>query len=179
MSKEAAKQEQGRCCRSVKFAKELLRHTFFKTDFDSEKKSLEEKLITKSWVCHCILSALRLVFTISTTPYYKTVYKPENLHEEIDVDFVQDSKDTVQTLRVCASLLGLVLDIVVWRRRQYGLLIYPLEIIALMLMGLMPFDFGFFGDIMPMMIFSFAYLLFAVPTTKTHAVLGTLSYLAF
>ena len=93
--------------------------------------------------------------------------------------FVQDSKDTVQTLFVCATLLGLVLDIVVWRRRQFGLLIYPLEIIALMLMGLMPFDFGFFGEAMPMMTVSFIYLIYAVPTTKTHAVLGMLSYLAF
>ena len=143
--KRVAKKEQGRCCRSLKFTKELLRDTFFKTDFDGEKKSLEEKLLTKSWVCHCLQAATRLVLTASGTPYHKTAYEAEKFPEKINEDFVQDSKDTVQTLIVCFSLLGLILDIVVWRRSKFGSLIYPLEVLMLIAIELMPVDYGNFG----------------------------------
>ena len=175
--KKVAKEDQGRCCRSLKFAKELLRHTFFKTDFEREKKSLEEKVITKSWVCHCCQTIVRLALTVTGTPYVTKVYESGDYPENMNVDFVQDSKDIVQALFICVTLLGAILDIVTWRKRQFGLLIYPLEVIGLMLMAAMPFDFGFFRSTMLMMTACYFYQMYAV-NTKTHAAVGIISYLA-
>ena len=115
---------------------------------------------------------------VSETPYHKTVYEAETFPENINEDFVQDSKETVQTLIICLSLVGLVLDIVVWRKSQFGLLIYPLEVIMLLSIGLMPLEFGFLGDIVGMMAASFIYLVYAVPT-KINTVIGILSFLTF
>ena len=64
------KEKRGRFCRSFQFAKELLRHAFLKTDFESEKKSLEEKLITKAWIIHLIVTATRVIGAISETSYW-------------------------------------------------------------------------------------------------------------
>ena len=127
---------------------------------------------------HCFHTTIRLVLTASETPYHKTAYEADKFPEKINEDFVQDSKGTVQTLIVCFSLLGLVLDIVVWRRSKFGSLIYPLEVLMLISIGLMPLEFGIFGEIVPMMTASFVYLVYAVPT-KTHALIGILSYLVF
>ena len=173
--KRAAKKDQGRCCLSLKFTKELLRDTFFKTDFEGEKKSLEEKLLAKSWVCHCFHTMSRLALTASGTPYHKTAYEAEKFPEKTNEDFVQDSKATVQTLIVCFSLLGLILDIVVWRRSKFGSLIYPLEVLMLNTIGLAPVDYGNFGELVPLMTAWFSYIFYAAPT-KINTVVCILSY---
>lgn len=40
--------------------------------------------------------------------------------------------------------LGVILDIVVWRKRQAGLLIFYFELCMFGLLSAMPFNFGYF-----------------------------------
>ena len=75
--RKSQKERRGRFCRSFIFTKELLRHTFFKTDFESEKKSLEEKLITKAWLCHCLLTTTRVIGAATKSSYWQKAYSAE------------------------------------------------------------------------------------------------------
>ena len=84
------KEKRGRFCRSFQFAKELLRQAFFKTDFEREKKSLEEKLITKAWIIHLTVTATRVIGAASNDAYWQKAYR-EKLPEKADEDFVRST----------------------------------------------------------------------------------------
>ena len=87
----------GRFIQSVKFAAGLLKQAFIQTDFEIEKQSLEEKLITKSWVCHCCLTLARIVAIAFGNAYWQEVYKSDDddYPEDTDKEFVRDTKGPV------------------------------------------------------------------------------------
>ena len=127
------KEQRGRFCRGPVFAKELLRHTFFKTDFESEKRSLEEKLITKAWLVHCFMNVTRIVGFATNTSYWQKAYDVDKFPEGVDEAFVDRTQSTVQAIYLCVIVLGPILDIVVWRKRQLGELLFYFELVPLSL----------------------------------------------
>ena len=59
---------------------------------------------------------------------------------------MNSTQSTVEALFIFATVLGPILDIVVWRRRQLGFLIYYFELFPYFLFAMLPNDFGMFEE---------------------------------
>ena len=173
--RKVSKEKRGRFCSTLVFAKELLGHTFFKTDFESEKKSMEEKLITKAWLLHWFITLTRIAGAVTETSYWQRAYRVDKFPEKVDVEFVKNSQSVVQALYICIIVLGPVLDIVVWRRRQLGLLIFYFEVFCIGLHGFIPENYGDFQELFVGYLFLYLFFAFGA-NTKGHFCVCILTY---
>ena len=172
-----SKDKKGRFCRGLVFAKELLRHTFFKTDFESEKRSLEEKLLTKGWIWHCFMSLTRIISFATGTAYWQKAYEVDKFPEGVDEAFVDKTQSTVQAIYLCVIVLGPILDIVVWRKRQLGVLLFYFELVPMCLLAATPLNYGEFKELLSCLYCQYTYMVMAV-NTKGHVCSCILVYTA-
>ena len=73
-------------------------------------------------------------------------------YEELNRDFVEKSEPIVKMVLIALIPIGVLLDVLIWRRRQFANWLLYYELVSILLQGFVPFNFGDFQLIMLLML---------------------------
>ena len=73
-------------------------------------------------------------------------------YEELNRDFVEKSEPVIKMILIALIPIGVLLDIIIWRRRQFANWLLYYELVSILLQGFVPFNFGDFQLIMLLML---------------------------
>ena len=73
-------------------------------------------------------------------------------YEELNRDFVEKSEPIIKIVLIALIPIGVLLDVLIWRRRQFANWLLYYELVSILLQGFVPFNFGDFQLIMLQML---------------------------
>lgn len=94
----------------------------------------------------------RVIYPVLGISYWQKGYKTYETIPNIDIEFVKNTETTVKIINYAFIVIGVLLDIVIWRHRKYARIIPYLEIAVLFIQGFVPFNYGDFMGILSVMI---------------------------
>ena len=94
----------------------------------------------------------RVIYPVLGISYWQKGYNTYETIPNIDIEFVKNTETTVKIINYIFIVIGVLLDIVVWRHRKYARIIPYLEIAVLFIQGFVPFNYGDFMGILSVMI---------------------------
>ena len=130
--------------------------------------NVQESLYTKSWLIHIIMMFSRIVYPILGIAYWQKAYKGKDKLDEqlLNQDFVDKSEPVIKIILISLIPIGVLLDILICRRRHLANLLFYYEMISILLQGFVPFDFGDFGMIMLLMLMIQTYITVACDLSR-------------
>ena len=165
---------------TFRFTKQVLRDTFFTSSFQREKEQLETSFVTKAWITHIIMMVSRVVYPLFGIAYWQKAYKNYEKNDVINREFAVASEPYVKLAIVILIVLGVILDIAVWRRRHLGKFIIYYELVSLILQNFLPVNMGDFDGLILMMFVVFTNILTACsPKANMIASTATVLFIEF
>lgn len=98
----------------------------------------------KAWITHMVMMLSRVVYPLFGNSYWQKAYKNYKKNDAVNVEFVVASEPHVKLAIMILIVLGVILDVVVWRRRHLGKYIIYYELLSLIVQTFLPFNFGDF-----------------------------------
>ena len=104
-------------------------------------------LYNRAWICHLVISINRVVYAILGLAQWQKIYKTldesdenDEIQDNFDLKFVHTTKKTVQTLMIVGIVMGVLLDILVWGKRNCASWILYFECIYMIMTSFAPVD---------------------------------------
>ena len=105
---------------------------------------MEYALQTKTLTLHFITNVSRVLFSIAGQAYWQKAFKGRHKIEAVDQNFVDDTEYSVKVAIIVLIAVGLIVDLVAWRRRHFANLIIYFESVSVLVQSFVPFDYGTF-----------------------------------
>ena len=90
---------------------------------------------TRAWVMHIILTVIRIVMCLTAQTIYD-IFETSEMKEEIDEKVLIGTKSLCYAL----TIVAVIIDLCCIKWRQIARLIYPLELIQISLIYVLPYD---------------------------------------
>ena len=120
---------------------------------NSEFLSIQKFLFTKAWLIHCVAMLSRVIWPIFKLSYWQKAYEGrKELKDKFDDEFVTATKPYVIPTIISLIVLGIVLDVIVWRRRHLAQWIFYYECLSNIVQAFAPFDYGSFSNLFWLML---------------------------
>ena len=108
----------------------------------SKHSQAQSWLNSKSWVVSCFISLTRLLLIMIGDTPWGTVYDSLDTRKDVHVDRVRSVQSANSVALISLTILGAILNIIVYKKREVaGILIYY-EALYVMLVCLVPYDYG-------------------------------------
>lgn len=128
---------------TISFSKKLLAMVFRpKGRAKEEMQKLEEILCTKTWLFHCFAMLSRVVYPLFGFTYWQKGFRDKDEITKLRLDFVEQVEVPLTTAIIAMIPIGVLIDIICWKRRSFAKLIIYYEAVSMLLQGFVPFDFG-------------------------------------
>ena len=118
----------------------------FKTSLLGNKAYLEDQrmvesgMLTKAWVLQTLNTLWRSILALSGSSSWQKAYSEYTDDPLVDIEFVEKSQGVVTTILICMIILGIFLDIIVWRRRHLAFMMLYYELSMIIIMSLVPYN---------------------------------------
>ena len=138
----------------VRFTRQLFSETLSRRQsHKAEFKTVQSAFWTKAWLIHCVNMFSRVLFPLLGVSYWQTAYKgQERFADKINVDFVEQIRPYIVTAIISLIPVGVILDIVAWRRREFAGWIFYYELVSNLVQAFVPFDYGDFRSVTILMV---------------------------
>ena len=107
---------------------------------------VDKVLYMRAWLFHSLLTFTRLVYPLIGISFWQKSYKTYEDREEINQEFVKNSESIVKICLITSTVLGGLLDMLIWKHRKFAIAIFYYECIVLLVHGFVPYDYGAIGD---------------------------------
>ena len=101
---------------------------------------VERGMLTKAWVIHTANTTIRCIFALTGISSWQVAYENYKDNPIINQEFVASSEMIIKTCMVCMIIVGLTLDIIVWRYRHLAVLLLYYELAMFTTMSFIPYD---------------------------------------
>ena len=105
-------------------------------------REIELSLDTKTWLVSIVLNLSRILYPIFGVAHWQTAYKNRHKNERLDQERVDLLEPYVKGAVIGMVALGVLLDILVWKKRNFARVLIYYELASNMLQTLVPFDYG-------------------------------------
>jgi len=122
------------------------------SEFQNETKNIEANLYTKSWVIHSVMMSSRVVYPLLGISYWQKTYRTRAERENIDQEFIDKTEEYVKALIIVLIPLGVILDLICWRRRNLSWMLFYYELVSTVVQGFVPFDQGDYQGLVLMLL---------------------------
>lgn len=105
---------------------------------------------------HTLISLTRLLYAVLGNSYWLKAYDDIDKIKDVNEEFIAETETAVKTTIIAIIALGCMLDLLIWKRRAYakGLIYY--ELVFIIVISFVPFDYG--QVVSPTMLFTFVML---------------------
>ena len=122
---------------------------------------VEEALLLRAWVLHIAVMVSRVLYPLLGVAYWQKAYKNTEERDDINHEFVRDSENIIKFATCVMIVVGVVLDILIWRKRKLANILFLYEIIYCFVYGFVPLDFGHMSSVFQIMILSCNYMIYS------------------
>ena len=112
--------------------------------YRDEFRSVEATLQTKTLIFHLITSVSRILYSIAGQSYWQKGLKGRANLTYVNQDFVDGIEQYLTYAIIALIPVGLLIDIIAWRWRNFANFIIYYEAISMLLQSFVPFDYGNF-----------------------------------
>ena len=84
----------------------------------------------------------RITFPLFGIAYWQKAYANKDKIEQLNHEFVENSESAMTIVMIVIITLGVLLNILAWRRRRFASYIFYLEIVFLIVQSLQPVNMG-------------------------------------
>ena len=127
---------------ALKLGKNLSKDIFRKKVAYKDIEAVEEALYMKAQLAHVVVMLGRVVYPLMGLAYWQKAYEKLDEREDINLEFVKSSESIVKIAVVTMIVLGVLLDMLVWRARKFANLILYYEMFGVLIQGFVPYDLG-------------------------------------
>lgn len=139
---------------------------------------MEASLWTKSWLIHCLCMFSRVVYPILGMSYWQLAYEKPNA--KVDVEYAKKLQLPVTICAVTLVVIGVLLDILIWRKRKFARLLIYYELLSISLQSLVPLDLGDFESMTLLMVLTNTFIwVGCYPRANIFACIATLLFVEF
>ena len=122
-------------------------------------EELRQSMHTKSWIFHIVVSLSRVIYPAFGVAYWQKAYSHDHDESMMNLEFIKLTEPIIKITTITLIALGLLLDILIWRRRKYAAWLLYFELLNVLLQGLVPFNYGHFTLTILCMTFVMIYVL--------------------
>ena len=97
-----------------------------------------------------MLTVTRVVYPALGIAMWQRGY--ENINEKVDVIYAENLKLPVTIVAIALIFVGVLLDVLVWRKRKFARYLIYYELLSAIVQGLIPLNFGDFESLTAVMI---------------------------
>ena len=90
----------------------------------------------------------RIIYPILGISYMEKGYETYETIPNINTELVKSTETMIKIINYIFIVIGVMLDIVIWRHRKYARVIPYLELAVLFIQGFIPFNYGDFMGIL-------------------------------
>ena len=127
---------------ALKLGKNLSKDIFRKKVAYKDIEAVEEALYMKAQLAHVVVMLGRVVYPLMGLAYWQKAYEKLDEREDINLEFVKSSESIVKIAVVTMIVLGVLLDMLVWKAREFAYLILYYEMFGVLIQGFVPYDLG-------------------------------------
>ena len=101
---------------------------------------------------HVVSMLSRIAYPVLGIAYWQRAYKDRENNPKLNQEFVNDSEFAVKTTILVMIILGLVLDVLIFKYRWMARYLVYYEVLSIFSQGFVPFNFGDFMNIFLLML---------------------------
>ena len=131
---------------------------------EEQARIVQASLWTKSWLIHLVVTFSRILYPLMGTAYWQKAYAARADLDTIDLAFVERVMGPTIIAIYCYVAAGVLLDLLVWRRRKYASWIIYYECVVTIISAFVPFDYGSYQGIILLMVLTQTFIEFATAT---------------
>lgn len=137
-------------------------------------------LYTRAWLIHIIMSFSKVVYPFLGIAIWQKAYDKDYVKEipDLNVDLANESQSIVKYTLIAFIFIGILLDLVVWKYRNYAYLILYFELCNMCLSTLLPLKFGDVGNMFFLLTFIVAFFLYSCDM-GLHIIATTIAFSIF
>jgi len=103
---------------------------------------MQQRFFTKTWVIHMFLTVGRLVCLLLSILPYENSFEASKSDPMVNHEFVSTLEQYLPVAMTTLIFLGVLLDLIVLRRRHFATWIVYYELLLIGLLTLIPYDYG-------------------------------------
>ena len=108
--------------------------------YREDQRIVERGMLTKAWVLQTCATLIRCVFALAGMASWQVAYENYKDNPMVNQEFVTYSEKIIKPLMVCMIIIGLTLNIIVWRYRHLAVLLLYYELAMFTIMSLIPYE---------------------------------------
>ena len=128
---------------------------------------MERGLQTKTLIAHTVMMLSRVGFSSLGQSYWQKAFKTREENQFLDQQFVELTMPYVKIFIIALLPIGLILDLLTWRRRKFGNLIVYYEVLSNLVQAFVPFDYGNFELLVILQTYLMVYLICVCKTGQS------------
>jgi hypothetical protein len=131
-------------------------------EFCEEIEKLKRSFRNKALILHVVTTMSRVLYPLLGISFWQKAFKNRESHQDVNWDFIDEWETYIKATLVGFIILGVLLDIVCWRRRELSSLILYYELVQYIVYGFVPLNHGDAKTFVVLMVTVYTYVAYGV-----------------